>query len=63
MEDQLKKLVERERLKVQEGDGKDGIRSQRRWGKRVRIQMKGLTLKRKENLQPSDIKRLSKLEE
>lgn len=53
--EKLKESVGRERLRVQEEGGKDGIRSQRRW--------EGLALKRKWNPQPSDIRRILELEE
>lgn len=52
--EKLKESVGRERLRVQEEGGQDGIRSQRRW--------EGLALKRKWSPQPSDV-RILELEE
>lgn len=39
--DKLRESVERERLEVQEGGCKDGIRSKRRWEKGSGLQIKG----------------------
>lgn len=50
--DEWKESVERGRPRIQEGEGKDGIRSLWRWWKGSGVQMKGLTLSRKGNPQP-----------
>lgn len=60
---ELRASVEREGLRGQGGEGKGGVRSLWRWGKGSGVQMKGLTLSRKGNPQPSDIRRIPEVEE